>query len=89
MREHVEEPRYVTTDEDTVFSLLVKRAARTPDDTIAEWQDDDTHQWRGATATEMLSRVREVAKGLLVLGVKAGSMVLIYSPTCYERVGRG
>ena len=35
MREHVEEPRYVTTDEDTVFSLLVKRAARTPDDTIA------------------------------------------------------
>ena len=84
MREHVEEPRYVTTDEDTVFSLLVKRAARTPDDTIAEWQDDDTHQWRGATATEMLSRVREVAKGLLGLGVKAGSMVLIYSPTCYE-----
>lgn len=84
MREHVEEPRYVTTDEDTVFSLLVKRAARTPDDIIAEWQDDDTHQWRGATATEMLSRVREVAKGLLGLGVKAGSMVLIYSPTCYE-----
>ena len=32
----------------------------------------------------MLSRVREVAKGLLGLGVKAGTMVLIYSPTCYE-----
>lgn len=84
MREHVEEPRYVTTDDDTVYSLLAKRAARTPDDIIAEWQDDNTHQWRGATATEMLSRVREVAKGLLGLGVKAGTMVLIYSPTCYE-----
>ena len=84
MREHVEEPRYVTTDDDTVYSLLSKRAARTPDDIIAEWQDDNTHQWRSATATEMLSRVREVAKGLLGLGVKAGTMVLIYSPTCYE-----
>ena len=81
MREHVEEPRYVTTDDDTVYSLLSKRAARTPDDIIAEWQDDNTHQWRSATATEMLSRVREVAKGLLGLG---GTMVLIYSPTCYE-----
>ena len=78
------EPRYVTTDDDTVYSLLSKRAARTPDDIIAEWQDDNTHQWRSATATEMLSRVREVAKGLLGLGVKAGTMVLIYSPTCYE-----
>lgn len=45
MREHVEEPRYVTTDDDTVYSLLSKRAARTPDDIIAEWQDDNTHQW--------------------------------------------
>ena len=78
MREHVEEPRYVTTDDDTVYSLLSKRAARTPDDIIAEWQDDNTQQWRSATATEMLSRVREVAKGLLGLGVKAGTMVLIY-----------
>lgn len=32
----------------------------------------------------MLERVRAVAKGLLGLGVKAGSMVVIYSPTCYE-----
>jgi long-chain acyl-CoA synthetase len=84
LREHVEEPRYVTTDEDTVFSLLVRRAARTPDETIAQWQDDDTQQWHEATATEMLDRVREVAKGLLGLGVKAGTMVLVYSPTCYE-----
>ena len=49
MREHVEEPRYVTTDDDTVYSLLSKRAARTPDDIIAEWQDDNTHQWRSAS----------------------------------------
>ena len=84
MREHVEEPKYVTSDEDTVFSLLARRVERTPDDTIAEWQDDDTHEWHGVTATAMMSRVREVAKGLLGLGIGAGTMVVVYSPTCYE-----
>ena len=75
---------YVTTDDDTVFSLLAKRAARTPDDEIAEWQDTETREWRVVTASQMLARVREVAKGLLGLGIKAGTMVVVYSPTCYE-----
>ncbi|MCQ5025190.1 AMP-binding protein, partial [Bifidobacterium adolescentis] len=33
---------------------------------------------------QMRARVRAVANGLIGLGFKAGSMVVIYSPTCYE-----
>lgn len=84
LREFVPEPAYSTTDEDTVFALLSRRAKRDPDDLIAQWQDDGTRRWHDVTAGEMLERVRAVAKGLLGLGVKAGSMVVIYSPTCYE-----
>ena len=70
LREFVPEPAYSTTDEDTVFALLSRRAKRDPDDLIAQWQDDGTRRWHDVTAGEMLERVRAVAKGLLGLGVK-------------------
>ena len=35
LREFVPEPAYSTTDEDTVFALLSRRAKRDPDDLIA------------------------------------------------------
>lgn len=84
LREFISEPAYSTTDEDTVFALLSRRAERDPEDLIAQWQDDETRRWHDVTAGEMLERVRAVAKGLLGLGVKTGNMVVIYSPTCYE-----
>lgn len=84
LREFIPEPAYSTTDEDTVFALLSRRAERDPEDLIAQWQDDETRRWHDVTAGEMLERVRAVAKGLLGLGVKTGNMVVIYSPTCYE-----
>ena len=84
LREFIPEPAYSTTDEDTVFALLSRRAERDPEDLIAQWQDDETRRWHAVTAAEMLERVRAVAKGLLGLGVKAGNLVVIYSPTCYE-----
>lgn len=84
LREFIPEPAYSTTDEDTVFALLSRRAERDPEDLIAQWQDDETRRWHDVTAGEMLERVRSVAKGLLGLGVKTGNMVVIYSPTCYE-----
>lgn len=73
-----------TTEKDTIFSLLTNRVARDPEDVIAQWQDEGTRQWHDVKAQEMLDRVRSVAKGMLGLGVKPGSMVLIYSATCYE-----
>lgn len=44
LREFVPEPAYSTTDEDTVFALLSRRAKRDPDDLIAQ-QDDGTRRW--------------------------------------------
>ncbi|KAB7791020.1 AMP-dependent synthetase/ligase [Bifidobacterium leontopitheci] len=84
LREYTVDTIYQTTDLDTIYSLLAKRADRDRDDLIAQWQDDETRRWHDVTAGEMDDRVRAVAKGLLGLGVKPGSMVVIYSATCYE-----
>ena len=84
LREYISDPAYVTQDGDTIFSLLQDRADGAPDDDIAQWQDADGRAWHHVTAAEMLLRVREVSKGLLALGVRAGTMVAIYSATCYE-----
>ena len=84
LREYTVDTIYQTTDLDTIYSLLAKRCERDPDDLIAQWQDDETRQWHDVSAGQMSDRVREVAKGLLGLGVKPGSMVVIYAATCYE-----
>ena len=68
LREFVPEPAYSTTDDDTVYALLSRRAQKNPDDLIAQWQDDETRQWHDVTAGQMLARVRAVAKGLIGLG---------------------
>lgn len=84
LREYISDPAYVTADTDTIFSLLADRAGRDPEELIAQWQDDDTRAWHDVTAGQMLARVRSVAKGLIALGVKPGTMVAIYAATCYE-----
>ena len=83
-KENIEPIKYTTTDEDTVFSLLSRRAARDPEGVIAQWQDDETRHWHDVAAKDMLARVREVAKGLLAVGAVKGERVIVYSPTCYE-----
>ena len=84
LREYTVDTIYQTTDLDTIYSLLAKRCERDPDDLVAQWQDDETRQWHDVSAGQMNDRVREVAKGLLGLGVKPGSMVVIYAATCYK-----
>lgn len=84
MREFSVENLHPTTDKDTIFALLRRRAERNPEDVIAQWQDERSRQWNDVTAGQMLSRVREVAKGLVGLGVRPGSKVVIYSSTCYS-----
>ncbi|MBT1171913.1 long-chain fatty acid--CoA ligase [Bifidobacterium sp. MA2] len=83
LREYISDPEYVTNDGDTIFSLLADRAESDPDGDIAEYQDDG-RVWHTVSASAMLARVREVAKGLIGLGVRPGTMVAIYSATCYE-----
>ena len=84
LREFTVEAIHPTQDGDTIYSLLANRALRAPQGVVAQWQDEDTRQWHDVTAVEMLSKVRATAKGLLALGVKHGSKVVIYSATCYE-----
>lgn len=84
LREYTVEDMHPTTDKDTIYSLLTRRVERDPQDLIAQWQDPDTKSWHDVTAGQMQERVREVAKGLLALGVHKGSRVVIYSATCYD-----
>lgn len=72
-----------TSENDTIYALLSRRAGKAPQDVIAQWQDANRN-WHDVTAYHMLEQVRSVAKGLLQLNVEQGSMVVIYSPTCYE-----
>ncbi|RBP98994.1 AMP-dependent synthetase/ligase [Bifidobacterium xylocopae] len=84
LREYTVEDMHPTTDKDTIYSLLAHRVERDPQDLIAQWQDPATRSWHDVTAGQMQDRVRQVAKGLLALGVRKGSMVVIYSATCYD-----
>lgn len=72
-----------TTDADTIYSLLANRADRTPDDYVAAYKQGSRQEWAYVTAADMLSQVRDVAKGLMALGVSKGDNVVVYSPTCY------
>ena len=67
--------------------LLSRRAQKKSDDLIAQWRDGETRQWHDVTAGRC-SLVRAVAKGLIGLGVEAGSMVVIYSPPAKSGCGR-
>jgi long-chain acyl-CoA synthetase len=84
LREFSVDVIHPTSEKDTVYSLLANRVARDKNDLIAQWQDERTRQWHDVTADDMMQRVQEVAKGLLGMGVQAGSMVALYSATCYE-----
>ncbi|KFI57130.1 AMP-dependent synthetase/ligase [Bifidobacterium choerinum] len=84
LREYGLDNIYVTTQKDTVYSLLSDRAIADPGDLIAQWKDERTRQWNDVMAGEMLAQVRSVAKGLMAIGAKQGTMVVLYSATCYE-----
>lgn len=84
LREFSVEDIHPTNDGDTIYSLLANRAMRDPQGVIAQWQDDNTRQWHDVSASQMLSKVRSTARGLIALGVKQGDKIVIYSPTCYE-----
>ncbi|TCD54808.1 long-chain fatty acid--CoA ligase [Alloscardovia theropitheci] len=84
LREYSTDIIYSTTDDDTVFKLLKDRATREPESVIAQALRVPRRQWTDITAAQMLSTVREVAKGLIAMGVDKGDTVLIYAPTSYE-----
>ena len=72
LREYGLDNKYVTTDDDTVYQLLSKRALERPDELIAQFKDPQTNQWVDVMAGEMLAQVRSVAKGLMAIGGASG-----------------
>ncbi|EFA23118.1 AMP-dependent synthetase/ligase [Bifidobacterium gallicum] len=85
LRQYGLEDMVSTTEQDTIYSLLAKRSAADPGDLIAQRLVSDTdRRWLDVTAGEMLAEVRSVAKGLMSLGVRQGSMVVLYAETSYD-----
>lgn len=84
LREYSSPAKTPTTDKDTIYALLRRRRLRNPEDTVVEVQDESSRAWTPVTAAQMDDQVRQVAKGLLGLGVRKGSTVVIYAPTSYE-----
>lgn len=73
-----------TTNADTIYALLRRRAERDRDAVVAQIRDTNNRGWKSFTAGQMHDTVRAVAKGLLSLGIKKGSTVVIYAPTSYD-----
>ncbi|MDO4913502.1 MAG: AMP-dependent synthetase/ligase [Bifidobacteriaceae bacterium] len=84
LRQYTVKDIHPTTSKDTIYALLKNRVERTPDGIIAQYQDEKTHVWNDVTASQMLDKVHNVAKGLIGLGVSSGDKVVIYSVTSYE-----
>lgn len=84
LREYTTDIIYSTTDDDTIFKLLNDRATKEPDSVVAQALCGPRRQWVDITASQMLTSVRNIAKGLIAMGVDKGDTVLIYAPTSYE-----
>ncbi|MDD6462326.1 MAG: AMP-dependent synthetase/ligase [Bifidobacteriaceae bacterium] len=74
----------VTTDADTIYSLLRNRAQTAPDESVAAYKAGPQGRWQYVSAKQMNEAVRAIAKGLMGLGVRKGDTIVVYSPTCYE-----
>lgn len=67
----------------TLFTFLSDRAARDPEAPVLE-RRTAVGGWRIITATELLTEVDDVARGLLSMGLGKGDKVSIMAATCTE-----
>ena len=67
----------------SVFSVLVERAERKPDEPLVSYKDG-TGSWRSFTAAEFRDKVIALAKGLIARGVMPGDAVSIISSTSWQ-----
>ena len=66
-----------------VFSVLVERAERKPNEPLVSYKDG-TGSWRSFTAAEFRDKVIALAKGLIARGVMPGDAVSIISSTSWQ-----
>lgn len=71
-------------DDQTIYSLLTDRLARTGADTVIAAKKIDPGRWQNVTTGEFHERVVSAAKGLIALGIARGDAVTIFSSTRLE-----
>ena len=68
----------------TIYSLLTDRLARTGADTVIAAKKIGPGRWQNVTTGEFHERVVSAAKGLIALGIAKGDAVTIFSSTRLE-----
>lgn len=68
----------------TIYSLLTERLARTGADTVIAAKKIGPGRWQNVTTGEFHERVVSAAKGLIALGIAKGDAVTIFSSTRLE-----
>ncbi len=71
-------------DDQTIYSLLTERLARTGADTVIAAKKIGPGRWQNVTTGEFRERVVSAAKGLIALGIAKGDAVTIFSSTRLE-----
>ena len=71
-------------DDQTIYSLLTDRLARTGADTAIAAKKIGPGHWQNVTTGEFHERVVSAAKGLIALGIAKGDAVTIFSSTRLE-----
>lgn len=71
-------------DNQTIYSLLTDRLARTGADTVIAAKKIGPGRWQNVTTGEFHERVVSAAKGLIALGIAKGDAVTIFSSTRLE-----
>ena len=71
-------------DNQTIYSLLTDRLARTGADTLIAAKKIGPGRWQNVTTGEFHERVVSAAKGLIALGIAKGDAVTIFSSTRLE-----
>ena len=71
-------------DDQTIYSLLTDRLARTGADTVIADKKIGPGRWQNVTTGEFHERVVSAAKGLIALGITKGDAVTIFSSTRLE-----
>ncbi len=71
-------------DDQTIYSLLTERLARTGANTVIAAKKIGPGRWQNVTTGEFHERVVSAAKGLIALGIAKGDAVTIFSSTRLE-----
>lgn len=71
-------------DDQTIYSLLADRLARTGEDTVIAEKKLGPGRWKNVTTGEFHDAVLSAARGLIALGVGKGDAVTIFSSTRLE-----